>query len=159
MLEQGLTFRHSINFQSRLKISSSINYITEKICIALACGSIPIYWGSSRVSEYFNPEAFINCHDYDNFDQVIKRVIEVDNDDNLYQKYVNAPAIVKGSKLSMITEEKIMERLDEIVDSIGAVTPVSRRLSYKHLYTLDRHQVIARSKLQLGKRLKKLIRT
>ena len=149
-------YKFTIAFES----SSMTNYTTEKNYRPLLVGSIPIYQGNPRIAEHFNPEAFINCHDYDNFDQVIKRVIEVDNDDALYQKYVNAPAILKGSKAYAITEKAIMERLDKIVNSIGAVTPVSKRLSYKlrlPLYKLDRLQLIARSKLQLGRRLKKLI--
>jgi len=109
----------------------SPNYVTEKIYHALLVNSIPIYWGSPKIAEYFNPEAFINCHDYDSFDHVIDRIIEMENDDDLYRKYADAPPILEGSRLHALSEERIMERLDKIVDSIGAVKPV---------YTLMRHQ-------------------
>ena len=35
-------------------------YVTEKIVNGLRAGVIPIYWGTSRVSEYFNPRRFIH---------------------------------------------------------------------------------------------------
>ena len=65
------------------------------------------------------------------FDAVIRRVIEIDNDDDLYRQYVNAPAIVEGFKAYALTEELLMRRLDEIVDSIGVVTPVSLTWTYR----------------------------
>ncbi len=114
--------------------TSAVHYTTEKICWPLLAGSVPIYWGNPEVSEYFNPEAFINCHDYDSFDRAIDRVIEVDNDDALYQKYVSAPAVHEGSKLHAITEEAVLERLNKIVDGIGVVTPVSGTLLFKYNY-------------------------
>jgi len=110
---------------------SSPNYVTEKIFDALLVNSVPIYWGSPKITEYFNPDAFINCHDYDSFDRVIDQIIEVDNDDDLYRKYTDAPPILEGSRLPACSEELVMERLDKIVDSIGVVKPV---------YTLRRHQ-------------------
>jgi len=109
----------------------SPHYVTEKIYHPLLVNSIPIYWGSPKIAEYFNPEALINCHDYDSFDHVIDRIIEVDNDDDLYRKYVDAPPVLEGSRLHALSEERIMERLDKIVDSIGAVKPV---------YTLREYQ-------------------
>ncbi len=120
--------------------TSAVHYTTEKICWPLLAGSVPIYWGNPEVAEYFNPEAFINCHDYDNFDQVVKRVIEVDNDDALYQKYVNAPAILEGSKLHAVTEEAVLERLNRIVGSIGVVRPVSGTLAFAFLSWYKRCQ-------------------
>ncbi len=149
-------YKFSIAFENL----STVHYTTEKIFRPLLVGCIPIYWGNPRVAEHFNSEAFINCHDYDDFDQVVKRVIEVDNDDALYQKYVSAPAVLEGSKAHAITEEAIMERLDKIVGGIGVVTPVAGRLSYKFrlpLHKLDSLQRRARYKLQLRTRLKRLI--
>ena len=116
----SLHLRHHFDFIKHYKFSIAFenegarNYTTEKIGWALAAGIIPIYWGNPAITEYFNPKAFINCHDYDNFDKVIQRVIEVDNDEALYQEYKNAPPVLEGSKAAAITEEAILERLDKI---------------------------------------------
>ncbi len=121
--------RNKINFIKRHKFTIAFenqvapNYVTEKIFEALLVNSVPIYWGSPRIAEYFNPEAFINCHDYDNLDQVVDRVIEVDNDDELYQRYVNAAPVLEGSRAYAASEEAIVQRLEKIVNHIGTVPP------------------------------------
>lgn len=116
---QKLEFIKNHKFTIAFENESSIGYTTEKIYHALLVGSIPIYWGNPRVSEYFNPASFINCHDYNDFDQVIERIIQVDNDQVLYEKYLNAPPFLAGSKVDAISEEKILKRFDMIINSLN----------------------------------------
>lgn len=52
---------------------------------------MPIYWGNPDIEKDFNGAAFINCHRFDNFDQVVEKVIELDNNDALWTQYANAP--------------------------------------------------------------------
>ncbi|WP_243283939.1 glycosyltransferase family 10 domain-containing protein, partial [Flavonifractor plautii] len=67
-------------------------YTTEKLVDPFLSHSIPIYWGNPEVTKYYNPKAFINCNDYDNdFDAVIKRVIELDNDKEQYLQMLREP--------------------------------------------------------------------
>ena len=133
----GTTQRHKLNFIKRHKFTiafenrRSPNYVTEKIFHALLVNSVPIYWGSPIIAGYFNPEAFINCHDYDNFDQVVERVIEVDNDDELYRRYAQAPPVLEGSRAYAASEEATIQRLEEIVAGIGQRTPVVTTTAYK----------------------------
>lgn len=88
-------YKFTIAFEN----TSDINYTTEKLYHPLLVGSIPIYWGNPKVGEIFDPSSFINCHDYDNFDQVIERIIEVDNNDALYRKYLTASPLFEKSKI------------------------------------------------------------
>jgi hypothetical protein len=37
-------------------------YITEKLVNGLRAGVIPVYWGTSRVNEFFNPRRFLHLH-------------------------------------------------------------------------------------------------
>ena len=39
------------------------NYFTEKITDAFATGTIPVYWGTSSVGDYFNPDGIIELTD------------------------------------------------------------------------------------------------
>jgi hypothetical protein len=64
-------------------------YVTEKILHAFLANTIPIYFGSATVDRDFNTEAFINCHDYATFDDVIKRITELDTDDERYYEMLN----------------------------------------------------------------------
>ncbi|MBD3375321.1 hypothetical protein GF406_09820 [candidate division KSB1 bacterium] len=68
-------------------------YTTEKILTSFLAGTIPIYWGNPRISQEFNSKAFINCHEYESFDAVCERVIEIDNDTTMIQQMVKAPSM------------------------------------------------------------------
>jgi hypothetical protein len=52
-------FIRGYRFHLALENSIAGGYITEKIYDAFMGGCVPIYWGTRRVSEYFNPRAFL----------------------------------------------------------------------------------------------------
>ena len=58
---------------------------------AFSAGTIPIYWGNANVAMDFNEKAFINCHSYSNFDEVIEVVRQIDEDDTLFREYLLEP--------------------------------------------------------------------
>ena len=53
---------------------SEEGYVTEKILNAFYSGAIPIYCGSTIVTEFFNPKAFINMHDFTSFEDCVDYV-------------------------------------------------------------------------------------
>lgn len=101
--------RDKLSFQKRHKFAiafentSHAGYATEKIVQAFAAKTVPIYWGDPLIEKIFNPEAFINCHKYDSFDDVVREVARIDQDDMAYQRMINAPALINQN---MIEETK-----------------------------------------------------
>ena len=93
------------------------NYITEKIAHPLAVGSIPIYSGCEEIADYYNPKAFINCHDYPDLDAVIEHVKEVDNNPDLYAEYINAPPTLPGQHYP---EDTLIAKFRRVADEIYA---------------------------------------
>lgn len=100
------------DFQSKHKFviafenTSTPGYTTEKLISAFAAGAIPIYWGDPEVTQVFNPNAFINCHDYgvssfgDNteaFNLIVDRIIKLDNDESEYLEMLSSPAFISDS--------------------------------------------------------------
>jgi len=76
--------------------------------------SIPIYFGHKDVEKNFNSKSFLNFNDYKNMNEFIKRIIEVDQNDKLYEKYLREP-VFKGGKIPEIAyEERILKRFKEI---------------------------------------------
>lgn len=72
-------------------------YTTEKLYHPLRAGSIPIYWGNPLIGETVDNRCFINCNEYDNdFDAVIERVKEIDNDPELYLYMLGISPMKKG---------------------------------------------------------------
>lgn len=68
-------------------------YATEKIVEAFAADTVPIYYGDPNIVKDFNPKAFVNVHDFRNLDEMLERVKEIDNDDDLYLSMLNEPII------------------------------------------------------------------
>ena len=66
-------------------------FVTEKIVDAFYADTIPVYYGSDNVKDIFNPDAFINCSDYESFDAVIEKIKELDNDDEKYLEMLRQP--------------------------------------------------------------------
>ena len=115
---QNLIICPATNFLLSVKTIHPPHYITEKIIYPLLIGSIPIYWGCPEVAEYVNPKAFINCNDYDSFDEVVERVKQVNEDPQLYNEYRNAPIFLPDSLFHDLSLEKVSAKLSYVKSMI-----------------------------------------
>lgn len=111
-----LNFLKHYKFTIAFENESAKDYTTEKLYHALAVGSIPIYWGNPDVDAWFNPESFINCADFDDFNDVAEKVMEIDRDKDRYLKYLKANPILPNSKLGRLNEAEMVDRLSAIAD-------------------------------------------
>ena len=68
-------------------------YITEKIINGFLANTIPIYWGSDNISDYFNTERFINISNMDNntIDIAINKILFLINNNDEYLNIINKP--------------------------------------------------------------------
>lgn len=87
-------FQRKCKFTLCFESTKHEGFITEKITDAFYADTIPVYYGSSSITEFFNSRAFINCSDYDSFDEVVKKIIELDNDDEKYLEMLRQPILV-----------------------------------------------------------------
>ena len=85
------------NYKFTIAFENSIanGYATEKIWYPFMADSIPVYMGSPSIADDFNPKAFINVADYKNFDEVIEKILELDNNDELYMQMLREPVYLK----------------------------------------------------------------
>lgn len=67
----------------------SDEYITEKLPNVMFANSIPIYRGAPDTGKYFNTKSFINYEDYGSYKNMIKKIIELDKDDDKYIDFLN----------------------------------------------------------------------
>lgn len=86
---------HNNNYKFAMAFESTIypGYVTEKLCDVFKSNCIPIYWGHPDVVKDFNPKTFINANDFSDFDELIKYIIKVDNDNELYKSYFTEPML------------------------------------------------------------------
>lgn len=114
-------FQEKVDFMRLYKFSivfenaSHPGYTTEKLLSAMAADSIGIYWGNPLVSRDFNPAAFINCHDYPDFEAVVARVEELDRDDAAYRKVIAEPRL-NGNMLNPdYSVDSVLDRFEHIL--------------------------------------------
>lgn len=108
-----MAFQASHRFTIAFENTSYPGYTTEKIVEAYASGCIPIYYGDPLITRDFNPKSFVNCADYGSFDEVVKRVIEIDDNPELLRQYLCAPALNDGEM-----RRKAGERMDVFLENI-----------------------------------------
>jgi hypothetical protein len=102
-------------FQARCKFSIAMEntyfpgYNTEKITDPFVARSVPIYKGDPKIAETFNPPAFINLDDFKSDEEAIEFIEAVDQDDSLYQAYLDAPPFVGNAVPARFTDEYYLE--------------------------------------------------
>lgn len=113
-------FLDKLRYLSRYKFTiageniASPYYISEKIIHPLIVGSIPIYIGCKEINELVNPKSFINCNDYQSFDEVVELVRQIDNDPIRYQEFLNQPPFLDKSLVHNYSRDRLRQRMDNI---------------------------------------------
>ncbi len=112
-VKNKLVFEMQHKFSIAFENSSRSGYTTEKLVNALVAKTIPIYWGNPDIDKEFNQKRFINCHAYKNFDEVVARVKEIDQNDELYLQIINEPVAAPGVDFKIIREgfEKFLRNI------------------------------------------------
>jgi hypothetical protein len=87
--------------------------LSEKIYEALLSNTVPIYWGNKDISKDLNTKSFVNYYDYDDFDSMIEKIIEIDNNDDLFLEYVNQDYVL-DKRNSIFEREYIIELMKNI---------------------------------------------
>lgn len=88
--------------------------LSEKIYESLISNTIPIYWGNKDIHKDLNTKCFINYYDYENWEEVIEKIIEIDNNDNLFLEYVNQNYVLNYEN-SIFDREYIIEVMKKII--------------------------------------------
>lgn len=100
-------------------------YITEKVIHGLLAKTIPVYWGSERLYDYFNEERIIYLQDENSIDNTIEKMLEIKNDNNKYLSIIN-------SNIFSNKDNKLERSLDKIVNDIKCL------LSYNKWNNVDK---------------------
>tara|TARA_A100001201_G_C4082595_1_gene199440 strand:- start:33 stop:890 length:858 start_codon:yes stop_codon:yes gene_type:complete len=93
------------NYKFSLCYENSVTpgYHTEKLLHGKVAGNIPIYYGDKSIGEDFNPDCFINAVDMSD-EELIQKIIELDQSDNLYNKMAKEPIFTEKVFLDNIKD-------------------------------------------------------
>lgn len=108
------SFLKAYKFSIAFENESHPGYTTEKLPDALAGDTVPIYWGNPLIGKEFNTQAFVNSHDFRTFDEVVDFVVELDRNDELYRRYLTAPAFIDGAPNEYVNEKRILDRFEYV---------------------------------------------
>ena len=106
-------YKFTIAFENEV----SDGWTTEKLVHPFLVNSIPIYIGNKKVRRDFNTKSFINYDDFDNMNEFIEHIIKVDNDDELYRKYLEQPMFNTKEQHYFASNKRIVNKLKEIIES------------------------------------------
>ena len=116
-VKDKIAFEKDYRFTLAFENSAMSGYTTEKILQAFAGDTIPIYMGSERIAEEFNPESFINGNLFKDAESLIEEIKRIDNDEEAFLKMIKAPAVLEGSQADIaLREDYIDDFLKNIFD-------------------------------------------
>lgn len=90
-------FQRKCKFTLCFESTNHYGFVTEKIMDAFYADTIPVYYGSSTVTDIFNKDAFINVADFESFEAAIEKIKELDQDDEKYLEMMHQPILVDPS--------------------------------------------------------------
>ena len=110
--DEMTTFYRRGKFAITMENNDKPYYVTEKLVNGIRAGVIPVYWGSSRVTEFFNPRRFIHLSQTPTKEEVvgiIQRMKNMTNDE--FNDIVSEPVLIRP----------IGEICDEILESVKKI--------------------------------------
>jgi len=103
-------YRFTIAFENKERLG----WTTEKMYDPMAVHTIPIFWGDRQTPRYFNPEAFINAHDFPSMDALADYVCHVDETPELYEKYLRATPFYQNQPPLEFCHQRILDFFEKI---------------------------------------------
>ena len=137
-LEALRPYKFTIAFENK-ELSG---WTTEKMYDPLAAHTIPIFWGDPKAVDYFNPEAFINAYDFKSLSELADYVCEVDTNEALYLRYLQAPPFRSNTPPDVFSEAKLLDFLGRIFNA--KAKPVAQR---RWFFQLTKWRLAKRNKL------------
>lgn len=110
-------------------------YTTEKILEPIYKDCIPIYWGNKFVSKDFNTKRFIDYSDFKSEEDLIAKLLEIDQTDDLAIDMLMQPTF-NEHKLSHNEERiQVLQILSEIIEN--PKKPIATQL-WRYLHRVKR---------------------
>lgn len=101
-------------------------YTSEKLLTALQAHTIPIYWGNPLIFQDYNEKAFINVNEYDRLEDMVQRIRQIDESDELWCDMVSQPWQTKEQILA--DEKRKNDYLEFFIRLFSTAIPQAKRV-------------------------------
>jgi len=140
-----LTFIRDYKFVISFENSSRPGYLTEKIIEPMAMDCIPVYWGDPLVKNEFSAGRFLNYNDFADEEALIKRMLEIDANDQLAVDMLMNP-VFKDNKLPKCAQQQeLLNFIDQIIHVKSKVSPKAASGYYQFLHSMKRRWRLLRT--------------
>jgi hypothetical protein len=104
--KEFLEYVSQFKFIVSMENSREDTYITEKICHGLLANTVPVYWGSPRVTDYFNKDRFFNLESdsIEEMGSIINIMLECIMDDTKYNHIRSQPVYANNEHWRTLDE-------------------------------------------------------
>lgn len=136
-VKDKIEFQKGYKFTMAFENTGTRGYTTEKIIQAFASSTVPIYWGNPDIAAEFNPKAFINCHDFDSFEDVLEEVKRIDNDDEAFAAMLKEPILKEDSLARCFLDKDYLSDYLYTVCSQEPAAAIRRNRVYQGAYYED----------------------
>ena len=102
--EEKVAFQRVCKFTIACESICYPGFVTEKIIDPFRAHSVPIYFGNPLIENEFNPEAMINLRNYSSLEEGIDKVLEVDQNDEMYLRMLMTPKLISEEYLDQLYE-------------------------------------------------------
>jgi hypothetical protein len=119
----GLTYKDKVNFFSDCMFNIAFQFtdtdylVQEKIVHSYAANSIPLFYGNKFIyEEGFNPESFVNCHNFENFSSLIEYLNSIYTDRSKLRQFFECPIFTDNKLPEYFEKEYILNFLEKIIN-------------------------------------------
>lgn len=126
----GYAIKNKIEIQKQCKFTIAFEnekypgYSTEKIIDAFIARTIPIYWGDETITDNINQKSFIYCNSSKDIPDVIRRIKQIDKNDDLWLKMANEPIFLQKD-YEKIKEKELEDFLINTIETKKQKIPKS----------------------------------
>jgi hypothetical protein len=93
-----IDFQHNYKLVLAFENTKLDDYITEKIVNPFRAGTIPVYFGSQKISSYFNPKRFVQVT---TIEETVSKIQQLLTDPTHWLEMVNEPIFVQSTEERM----------------------------------------------------------
>ncbi len=112
-----VAFLRDYKFHVCFENASSPGYVSEKIVHAMQARSLPVYWGSPRIGEEFNPRSFLQVTEEMSDESAIEQIITLDRDDARYLALAREPYFHQNVPNEFYDPERLRPQFEKIFSS------------------------------------------
>ena len=136
-VENKRAFCNKHKFVFAFENEKASGYLTEKLTDALLSNAIPIYSGDPNVAKTFNSNRFINYDEFQNKDDLIKTILDLDGDDDRFIEMLKEPVFCNRKTPDFFDSDRLLDFITICINDNKVKSPFRKRIK-KTRYWLQR---------------------